>query len=81
VARGISTELDNGQTRLIAGIDDKIPFGKCTREILDLAIKNIEEYFAVVGILDKFNETILLLKKVFNWYRLPLYRKANVTKK
>jgi hypothetical protein len=80
VGSGISTELNNDQVRLIAGIDDQIPFGCCTRTNLEQAIGNLRKYFEVVGISERFDESLLLLKKKLGWHGMPLYRKTNVTK-
>src|SRR5207244_3848515 len=38
-----------------------------------------EEHFAVTGLTERFDETMLLLRKAFGW-RMPLYGKSNVTK-
>lgn len=83
VARGVSLiGIDNGQTRLLCGIPDVggIDFGKCPDEMLELAKNNLREYFAVVGIVKRFDEMLLLLQKTFNW-KTPLYVKQNVAKK
>lgn len=79
VCSEISIELDNDQTRLLAGRHKTdVGFGKCSSNVLETAKKNIEEHFAVVGISEKFDETLILLKKLFGW-KLPFYIKANVT--
>mgnify|MGYP001031531163 CR=1 FL=1 len=79
VCSGISTELDNGQTRLLSGIEDPIDFGQCSFEILEKAKNNLKYHFAVVGLLERFNESLVLMKKKFNW-KIPLYIHANQTR-
>jgi hypothetical protein len=79
VCSGISTELDNGQTRLLSGLEDPIDFGQCSVDILENAKNNLKYHFAVVGVLEKFNETLILMKKKFGW-KLPLYIRANRTR-
>jgi hypothetical protein len=76
---GISLEVDNSQTRAIAG-DVDTPFGACTPEMLETAIRNIEERFPVVGLTERFDELLLVLKRTFGWSNLS-YVRANVTKK
>ncbi|WP_009634488.1 sulfotransferase family 2 domain-containing protein [Synechocystis sp. PCC 7509] len=77
---GVATQLDNGQTRMIAGVDaNKVEFGKCSVAMLEKAKKNINTHFSFVGTTSKFDESLMLLKNYFSW-SLPLYQKQNVTK-
>ncbi len=76
---GINLLTDNGQTRLISGIWNKVGFGECTTEHLDIAKENLLTHFSVVGLTEEFDKTMILLKRQFGW-RLPLYRKQNVGK-
>ena len=78
VTSRISTELDNGQTRVLSGVES-IGFGQCSTEMLESAKKNIREHFAVVGLTERFDETLMLLKRAFGW-KNHFYVKANVTK-
>lgn len=75
----ISTEFDNGQTRSISGIGHRIGFGQCSPETLQAAQANLREHFAVVGLTEHFDESLLLLKRTFGW-RIPFYVRENVTK-
>lgn len=79
VCSGMTKELDNSQTRLLSSITANIPYGECSSEVLESARKNLQEHFAVVGVADNFDETLILLKQAFNW-KTPFYIKANVTK-
>ncbi len=79
VSSGITKELDNSQARLLSSIAADIPFGECSPDVLESAKRNLEEHFAVIGLADKFDETLILLKRAFNW-RTPFYIKANITK-
>lgn len=58
-------ELDNDQTRRVSGIEP--PFGDCTRDMLDVAKRNIEEHFAVVGLTERFDESVALASHVLGW--------------
>jgi len=70
--------IDNGQTRMLSGVWLEVGFGECTREMLNQAKRNLRESFAVVGLMEKFDETLLLLKQAFDWKNL-FYTKQNVT--
>jgi hypothetical protein len=76
---GISLEIDNGQTRAISG-DTATPYGACSRDTLELAKRNIEEHFAVVGLIERFDESLLLLRRAFGWSKLH-YVPANFSLK
>jgi hypothetical protein len=89
IRNGISIEMDNGQTRLLAGIgslDDPtnpdhsqaVPFGACSETMLRKAKSHLEQYFSVVGLAEHFDETLILLRRAYQW-RLPYYRTQNVT--
>ena len=58
-------EVDNDQTRRIAGVDP--PLGGCTRSMLDQARENLRRHFAVVGTAERFDETLILLKRKLGW--------------
>ncbi len=80
VKNGVSQiGIDNGMTRLLCGIKDgaSIPFGECTEAMLESAKTNLSRYFSVVGLTKRFDETVLLLNKLFGWN--PFYIKENVT--
>ena len=76
----ITLELDNDQTRHLSGLFYDIPFGKITEDILEIAKRNIDKDFLIVGLSEKFDESLLLMKKFLNWRHLPLYVRKNVTK-
>lgn len=60
-------EVDNDQTRRIAGVDPGI--GECTEEILRVAKNNLREHFTVVGVTERFEETLALLRRKLAWSR------------
>ncbi|MEO8292235.1 MAG: hypothetical protein ABI635_03770 [Actinomycetota bacterium] len=69
VRSGISLEVDNSQTRAISG-DVSAPFGGCSEAMLDAAKRHIEEHFAVVGLTERFDESLVLMGRMFGWKRL-----------
>ena len=72
-------ELDNDQTRRVAGIEP--PFGECTRELLDVTKRNIEEQFAVVGLTERFEESVALASHVLGWSSELVYWQRLVNNK
>jgi hypothetical protein len=58
-------EVDNDQTRRIAGVDPEI--GGCTEAMLQQAKENLRHRFAVAGTIERLDETIRLLKRRLGW--------------
>jgi hypothetical protein len=78
VESGISRELANGQTCLIAGGE----LGRedlCSPELLERAKRNIGKHFWFVGLTERFNESLLLVKEIFGWKEPVYYTPLNVT--
>lgn len=65
-------EMDNGQTRRLAGAM-KLPCGQVTRQTLERAKSALAGNFEVVGLTERFDETLILLHRAFGW---PLVRLA-----
>lgn len=74
------TSVDNNQTRLLSTAESVSGYRPCSPEMLESAKKNLQDDFAVVGLMERYNETLILLKRTFNW-KTPFYVKANVAKK
>lgn len=78
-------QASNGQTRLLSGntYGDQVgvpgiePLGQ-----LDLtrALDHLKRYYPLVGLLERFDESLLLWRKLLNWY-YPLYEKKNITQR
>lgn len=79
VSSGVSTLVNNNQTRFLCATELVSEYGQCSSEMLESAKKNLQDYFAVVGLMERYNETLILLKRAFKW-RNPYYIKINVTK-
>jgi len=76
VDSGISPELDNGQTRIISGVwgvEDP------PSDMLEIAKRNLREHF-VVGLTERFDESLILMKRHLGW-RCVYYRRENVKPK
>ena len=78
VESGLYLEMDNSQTRALAG-DIDTPFGQCSDEMLRIAKANVEAHFSVVGLTERFDESLVLLGGTFGWRRL-WYVRANVAR-
>jgi hypothetical protein len=70
---GLTDSFENGQTRLLSGVQE----GDTAKEILERAKKNLQEHFAVVGLTERFDETLILLKRILGWRNI-FYTKLNV---
>ncbi|MGB3495364.1 MAG: hypothetical protein WBA57_21725 [Elainellaceae cyanobacterium] len=68
---------DNGQTRKIAGVaSNDFPFGGCTSELLDIAKRNLRDRFLMVGITERFDESLVMLRHLVGLNTL-LHTRAN----
>lgn len=88
VENGLSPELNNGQVRMLIGAGGfhkknytkhKIPFGKCELWMLEEAKMNIEKHFVFCGVQEKFDESLILMKKKLNWEKNIGYVSQNIT--
>ena len=66
---------ENVQTKMIAGADYDAP---CTEKILAKAKENLQ-YFSVIGLTERFEESLALMKLRFGW-KLESYSSFNVTR-
>jgi Galactose-3-O-sulfotransferase len=67
---------DNVQCKIIAGADYHAP---CTEAILEKASHHLSQYFSVVGLSERFEESLALMKLRFGW-QLKSYSSFNVTR-
>jgi len=60
-----SKELQNDQARLIAGVgkDELV----APAEVLEKAIRNVETNFLMIGLVERFDETLVYLKRKLGW--------------
>jgi hypothetical protein len=71
-------EVDNDQTRRLAGEEPEL--GRCTRAMLGRAKENLRRHFRVVGVTERFDETLMLLKAAFGWTQSLRYYPRNQTR-
>jgi hypothetical protein len=75
-ASGLSGELSNGMTRMLAGVED-FRGTVVDRAVLELAKRNIEEHFEAVLLSERFDEGLVLLACKRGW-RTPWYMRRKV---
>ncbi|WP_179374549.1 sulfotransferase family 2 domain-containing protein [Winogradskyella wichelsiae] len=68
-------EFNNGQTHLIAGDHGNGDY------VLQLALENIKNEFLFVGLVEQYDESLILLKQTLDWPEMPAYRIKNNGKK
>jgi hypothetical protein len=67
-------EIDNGQTYRIAGVAH--PFHGTDKELLASALRNLEQ-FAVVGLTERYKESVLMMKHRLGWRSMPTLVRKN----
>ena len=70
------TTRDNVQCKIIANAAYHEP---CTQEIMERALQHLDRYFSVVGLSERFEESLALMKLRFGW-QLKSYSAFNVTR-
>jgi len=80
VSSGISPGMNDGHVRWLTDQIRTVPFGRTTAAALDEARANISEHFALVGMTERFDETILLLRNLLGWKHEPTYERENVAR-
>jgi hypothetical protein len=70
--------LDNGQTRWLANVGREVPFGHMKPRHLEQAKAHLKT-FAAIGLLERYDESLLLMKHALRW-RWLWYRKRNVNR-
>lgn len=75
-------ELDNSQTRRLCGAlpDTDVRFEPCNGDMLNRAKAHLRDRFSVVGIAERFDESLLLMSRTYGW-RLRSYDVYNVNRK
>jgi len=71
--------VDNGQVRQL--IDHSVGHGCCTAEMLEEAKRNLEERFSLVGLTERFDESLVVAKRVLGWKKPLFYLPAKVAPK
>ena len=73
---GHNWHIENGQVKLTAA-KLKVPYGVAGKYLLEEAKQIIKEHIFVIGIQDRFDESIILMSKVFGW-KSPFYTRQHI---
>lgn len=68
----------NAQTRFLCGLDVMPYYGPLDEHALELAKTHIRDHIAVTGLTERFDESLVLFKRVFGWNQI-YYTRENVT--
>lgn len=71
------TEVDNGMVRRLSGVGRSVPIGSCDNEMLRRAKTNLDEAFDVVGLTERFDETLMLLADALGIDEPPICHMRN----
>ncbi len=72
----LTPQRQNLQCSLIAGIKSN---GKCEESTLEIAKENLVKSFSIVGLSERFEESLVLIAKTFDW-QIPFYENRKVSK-
>lgn len=75
----VTLATNNFQVRMLSGALDAVGYGECTSEMLEMAKQNLQSYFAVVGLTERFDETLIMLRRAFHWRNI-FYVRHKVTR-
>jgi hypothetical protein len=71
----LTPNRQNLQCRMLAGVEDVT----CDQRVLDVAKENITKSFSVIGLCERFEESLVLIAKTFGW-EIPYYENRKVSK-
>jgi hypothetical protein len=71
----LTPNRQNLQCRMLAGVKDVT----CDQWVLDMAKENIMKSFSVVGLCERFEESLILMANAFGW-EIPYYENRKVSK-
>ncbi len=72
----LTPQRQNMQCSLIAGIKST---GKCEESTLEIAKEHLTNSFSIVGLSERFEESLMLMAKTFDW-EIPFYESHKVAK-
>jgi hypothetical protein len=69
VASGLSSEVNDGQVRLLCGRDsaEAVPHGEVSEDMLEAAAANLRTHVLAVGLTERFDESLLLFQRLLGW--------------
>lgn len=73
----LSKELDNDQVRLL--IEEPVEQNSISEAHLALAKENLSRHFIAFGLMEQFDQSLILFKHKLAWELIPYYRRLNVS--
>lgn len=70
------SNMRNPQTRMLAGVSAE----NCTEADLEMAKANLQQYFSVIGLTERFDESLLLIADLLQWRDIH-HARMNVNRK
>ena len=70
----LTPNRQNLQCRILAGVENVT----CDERVLDMAKENLTKSFSVVGLCERFEESLMLIAKTFEW-EIPYYENRKVS--
>lgn len=69
VASGLSSEVNDGQVRLLCGRDsaEAVPHGEVSEDMLEAAAANLQTHALAVGLTERFDESLLVFQRLLGW--------------
>jgi hypothetical protein len=80
VSSGIAIGMNNGQCRFINGDIDDYEFNQCDESLYKNVLKNINGHFLILGITERFDESVLVMAHLLGWKKPPYYFRENSSK-
>jgi hypothetical protein len=68
---------NNVQAKMLAGYDQTDMF--CPPDVVPQAIANLERHFLCVGLSERFDESLIMMKRTLGW-RQPFYIRRNIAR-
>ena len=68
----------NAQLRIIAGRPPEA--GSCNQDTLEQAIQHLKDHFPVFGLTERYDESLILMKRRLGWDAYPYYVTSRVGK-
>jgi len=77
----ISVDSVGTQVAVLSGLNaHKISQLENPNEALTLALQNTEKHFALVGLTERFDQSLILLAEAAGWHDMPFYTRKNTTR-
>jgi Galactose-3-O-sulfotransferase len=76
VQSDVNLAIENGMTNLLAG---KFDPSQSMADKYELAKQNLQNHFASIGLLERYDDSLLMYKYELGWNDMPVYFRKNTT--